>query len=394
MGRKGRLILVISASVFLIAVIITLVVLIATSVDAGYSSYPAESGTYKVTFRTKGYIFKDDVQLTSDDSDKTVVYVYEGDSVEKGEVIARVYPSATSAQISELSEICMKIDKYSKTAEYLNLSMSETEALMADYTSKANNSSDLRTSSYYSYLFDILKLRHDLFYSVNSDYTYELMALEEQKKLTEQKMGASKDIVSNYNGTFSSFYDGYESLLLPSSVSKLEKLGENYLAPFNSHVENDIFGVLTQGEVVHCVCMIEDNGFDLTKIEEIYISGSDVPVKVKTNIVHKNESDTLVDFEISVQDYVSGSRNVIVDALKETITGFKIQKKDIYDIKGTSCVYIDEGGVAKIREVCILTENGEYIIVNGDKVSKYPALLNGEMILTGVDRVYNGKKLK
>ena len=397
MGRLGRLIIVIASIVLLIAVIVTLIVSIVSNVEPNTNIYPAEIGTFSNNIKTKAYIFKDDVQLTTIADNGFVKCVFENDNVEKGKIIGQVFPSASEEQIKSLSDIYEKIDRLNKCNKYLQLSQSETELEMSKITNLISSTNDANIIRHYSYTFDLLKLRHELFYSTNDSYKYQLLALEEEKKMLVEKMGASMDVKSNYSGIFSDYYDGYESLLNVNSISDIQTIDDNFLISYVPHIENNAFGSILQNNKIHCVCSFTLNLNDISNIDTIYLTNISHPISVDAKVLSYDEKSktAIVDFEFdySNDDFIY-SRVLSIDVITNVISGLKVKKIDIYDIKGTNCVYVKENGVARIREIEIIGETGEYYIVSSDNATKYPKLKLGEEIITGVYRVYDGKAVK
>lgn len=402
MLTKRKLITLVATTLALLIVVITLVVLIVSLSKAPVHTYPAKEKTVTPTLDLDGYLFVDSKEIKTSKLESIVYEVYTGDTVTQGQVIANSYPNSTSEQLVKLADVNKQIHIYNMALSFSDITLNETDNKISNVNAilaSLSSNSGSKLYSYYTDYLSALTLHRSSIYSDMTDLEYELIALKELKKMTVSEMGSSVQITSPYDGIFSSTCSSYANDFNAQNISKYSFDNKDYFSNLVPSDTSSSIGCVVTGSKAYFATIFDKEDTQLT-INSPYTLVID-DISVQSTLYSLEESNDMSQIKaVFVFDYTFAVdfENPKAFALleKDSITGLSIAKEDLYDIKGKTCVYIlDKENKARLREVEVIYESGTSLIVKKNTASKvYPTLKEGEIIISGVYRIYDGKIIK
>lgn len=401
MLNKKKLIFLIVSTVAVLTVFITLIVLIVGLSRQKATTYKANETQITITNNFNGVINQNVTPIPYEYKDKIVYEVYEGDIVEKTDIIAYRFPNASVNEIENVQKINDEIYILKQAKKYSNLSLSEIEFEINETNIALSNYGNGKNN----HLYDVntIKLKALTYIRTNLlsnnediDASIETKLLVKKSKMLE--LGIKVPIVSPSSGIFTNYYDVHEfseaakSIGIASTSSSLIVVSDY----------DNALGYVTRTDltVYHIECT--DELSKEYKVGEKYSISfpqlGDDTYECSLISSYKNSKNGKMHLSFSIvqnNTYIGyGQKNAIIS--QKTINGIAISQKDVYTIRGNTCVYVlDDSGKARIRQVNIIYTSGT-TCVSSLKIENptYTILSPGEYIISGEYRIYDGKVIK
>lgn len=357
------------------------------------------------TIETKGFVVRDESNLTASDSSGTIISIAEdGKRVGSGETVAISFKTAQSAATYvKLNELNNEIDYYNQLKNKVGAGTNSPSSYnnminsaCIQYICSAREEIDSDFEDALGDLRDAITTKQ-LAVGMVISVDEKLAALQaELLDLNGKDLGYTP-IASPNPGYYIGSVDGYESAVKYSDVLNVNVADINNLVSSEpSSVDNNVMGKLVDSFNWYILCNVP---YDL--------SGSlEVGKTVKVNIPNTSTGT----FECAVEkkgekegDYISvilkcGLMNRDVAKLRitdiEIITdeymGFRISNDAIREEDGEKGVYVLKGNTVQFKKVNILYSSEEYSIIESQTDNSSYLRQYDTVITQGVD-LYDGK---
>jgi len=395
--------------VFIVAVIYTVYHLISLFLSPDLKPIASGITEHNETVGGRGYIFRDETLLTSDNTGVIDYQVGDGDRVSVLQPLADVYQAngnlSSRTVMQTVDEYISLLEKSEIGAEPVDL-----KALRED----ANN-------TYYN----LVKMLNEGQAGELPSQIEQMMVvlnkisvLEGGQASVTETLASLRDIRSNmlsgscmteYSQTSGYFYyypDGYEeyfssSVLNDITAEYFHEL-ENYLLSSNASVPTNVYGKIAENSSWNFVISLpkkesdrleigaeygvlfpENNNTSLSMNLEKKIEGADSDEYICVFYCNKLPNDFDLDRAQSVQITVS------------TIRGIQVPRSAIVKKDGIVGVYVLRGSVVYFRCIQIIYDGIDYCLadINGEDQGGYFALGTNEMMITNGKNLFDGRVL-
>ena len=354
-------------------------------------------GTIETSVPVVGYVVRDEVVLVPDDGRVISSVKTNGERVAKGELVALVYNNEIDYETRErLADINEQIEKLKE----LKGQTSESET-SGKFDSKIRTYvGNLIVNAHKGQgggLFDATVQLEDAFSaklaSKSDDVNTAIKQLQEEKTQIEQSVAGEKsNVYASQAGVYLTAFDGYEGMfdyekvldITPSFLKSVDsvaakasnggavKIADNFQWYFVANVESKKLTAEKPGNTVHL--RLEDN------------SEEDIEVKIAAISPEEKGKSTVV---LKGSTYVKQmflKNKLEAELVLDASEGLKVSKDAVKVVDGVKGVYIIKKGAYAFREVDILANDDEYVIIERNLSTDKPHLaLYDEVIVRGYD---------
>ena len=354
-------------------------------------------GTIETSVPVVGYVVRDEVVLVPDDGRVISSVKTNGERVAKGELVALVYNNEidyeTRARLADINEQIEKLKE-------LKGQTSESET-SGKFDSKIRTYvGNLIVNAHKGQgggLFDATVQLEDAFSaklaSKSDDVNTAIKQLQEEKTQIEQSVAGEKsNVYASQAGVYLTAFDGYEGMfdyekvldITPSFLKSVDsvaakasnggavKIADNFQWYFVANVESKKLTAEKPGNTVHL--RLEDN------------SEEDIEVKIAAISPEEKGKSTVV---LKGSTYVKQmflKNKLEAELVLDASEGLKVSKDAVKVVDGVKGVYIIKKGAYAFREVDILANDDEYVIIERNLSTDKPHLaLYDEVIVRGYD---------
>ncbi|MGI5971675.1 MAG: HlyD family efflux transporter periplasmic adaptor subunit [Oscillospiraceae bacterium] len=370
------------------------------------STAAAVQYTVENTVSMTGFVIRDETPLYSE-AEYLDLLASEGEKIASGGAVARSFSSeealSRQARIDELElslkqlKSIMSEDKDPAAAAKLdtgiigsifeiNRAVEAGDTSEADYLALTLRSLVLSRAEVFSGSGDIEALRSELEAELNS--------------LLSQSSGQGSDIYCRQSGIFSSQTDGYETILSSDVLDSLSCKKLDAYAEMAPQTESGVFGKCITGIRWYFAAAVsaQEAGYftEGTTVTLRFLGGYTENIDMRVDKVAKPEDDGRCLIILSTTRALSQTtalRRQTAEVIRDSYTGIRIPKAALrVSDEGKTGVYILAGPQARFREVTVVSELDDYLIVSEDK-SNAGSLRVGDSVITKAKDLYDGKVL-
>ena len=359
--------------------------------------YETSAGYYSV-----GYIVRSETVLTSDASITSLV-LSEGQKAAVGQPVAMGYTSVDAQQrqlrIAQLEEDLSQM-QYAAGA---SSAVYDQAALDAQIRDDLMDAAVLLGKGRISAVRDAspelkgLILRRSVDEDVLAEIKNQITETENEiTRLRKEISGSVKSIKAPRAGYFSGTADGYESVLTPESITSLSVTEFNRLQP--SAKAAGAVGKIISGDTWYYLTVLPaDQLAGLNVGSTVTVSfAQDASANIPMTLRHlSQEEDGKLVVALSADRYLQEMtlmRQQSADIIFRSHTGLRVPKQAVRVREdGAVGVFVLESAAANWKSVEILHDNGETYLVELDKTSTKNLWPGDEVIVSGVEDLYDGK---
>ena len=380
------------------AVVVYIVINIFTAMMNPFkTAYAVKYETYD-SATVSGYTVRNETVIYSN-SDIISLTRAEGEKVGVGQAIAVAYRDENAeARQSEIGSL-QKRKAQLENAASGNLSISDSHALdlqiiesikdlntdvAADsFTGISNSTSELRS---------LIFSRHYV-YGNSDEVDAQLEQINAQiETLQALSSDDSNEITASTAGIFSSHVDGYESVLTPDKLSSITIHDFDDLLNAAEDTDSGIGKLISSSRWYLLITMDEEDALLLSDYAIVRFSES-LQVEMEVERIGLSEKGRCI-VVLSSDRQLSETtvyRSVSVDIIFDIYSGLRIPKSALrMDDDGNTCVYVVEARNAASKYVNIISESGDYYVVEED-TSSTDNLWAGDEVITAGRNLYDGK---
>lgn len=334
---------------------------------------PVTEFTAENTAESKAYIFRTEIPVFKTAGGQSILtQVSEGEKVQAGQTVAKVYSGSSPAAVAEISDIEERIELLEGSDGAVSLKESSkieeeiyrTLAEIRDFSAKGDVQSARQLRSG---LLSLLNKRA-LLTTGTENFKSEIEALKAQKAALSSSLSSLlEDVTSPQSGYYYSDTDGYETVF---SSGDLENITYDALTELLSSqpAENpSAVGKVVTDSYWYAVCPLE------RKYLEVYKEGGSCTVNFPGDFVITMEVSRILSSNEGVyvilrtNDLPSGfsfTRSQKVELVTEAYTGFKVPVSAVRVVNGQTGVYILDGVTVRFARIETVKREDTYYIVS------------------------------
>jgi len=357
-------------------------------------------GTIEDIESTVGYVIREEELVYSNSAGTFYSVVDEGERVAKGARIATIYKgqidqkiqdriASLNNRIAEINNNQIQKDIFAGDLYKLELQIDSKvkEIIEISHNHKASKLSQLKSD---------VNLILDKKLAVSGEKGpagNNLEALRKEKESLERQLNASKeDIYAQKSGVFSYHLDGLEQILVPANINQM--LPSHFDAIKNVQVQNSntaepgkaVAKIINNFEWYLAVVLDKDEVEPLKAGDVIDIGFPDsLDYRIDASVYYISPSENgkvLIVFLINKEvDLPYTSREVNVEIVKQSYSGFKIPASALRVRDGKRGVYVIRDSIARFKEIEIIYNNNEFIIAKENNTKEDGLLLYDQVIV-------------
>ena len=405
--QSGTFMTKVIMGVLLAAVVVYLGVYLLRFTGDKLITTPAIEFTAEDSITVVGYLIRDELAVSSN-AEYIDVRVDDGEKIGENQVLARTYSDIEALQLQK------RIDELELSLEQLDSVFvsdsdpSATSTLDNEITnvilslSRAVAAGDLSDSDNDILALKSLVLSRSEIFSGSGDITALKASLQnELNSLLSSGYSSSGTIYSEHSGLFTTQLDGYENYFTIDNLNDFSTSDFDALESYQASVSSNLFGKYVFGSRWYYISLIDEQDIDIfeqiSSIQMRFVGGyTDELSMTVENISQPDEQGRCV-LLLSCNRYMSETsalRRQTVDLIKDQYTGIRIPKQALrVDENGQNGVYCLVGIQAKFKEVNVIHEYGDYLIVEQNSDDAYSLHAGDEIIINAKD-LYDGKVME
>lgn len=341
----------------------------------------------------------------------------EGETVARGETLARVYESKEALhkqelidqKESELSALQYVLSHSNESSDMVELSREIITSIETIHTRVAREDMSRMDEDLQS--LEAMIYRQDYTYSGSESVTREINSLNrELERMRKDSEKAVSKLTAQSSGTFSSVVDGYEGILTPNSISSPTPTKLEDLRKQRKKVDHkDYLGkIITDKRWYFAAVLNAENVKRLKRNQEVNVRFDDVAgnqVMTVYSIGGTEKGKTAVVFTSNRHlNETSLLRSQAVTVVYSSYSGFRIPKDALRTEKKKYYIYRVNGAQLHKVPVNILAETKDYFVVDQiaakDKkgnskaqsdIEKARQIRDGDSIVIRGSHLYDGK---
>ncbi|MBE6991426.1 MAG: hypothetical protein E7430_02460 [Ruminococcaceae bacterium] len=323
----------------------------------------------------------------------------EGEKVGVGQTIAVAYRDENAeARQSEINSL-QKRKAQLENAASGNLSISDSNALDLEIIESIKDlNADVASSAFTGISNSTNELRSLVFsrhyvYGNSDEVDAQLEQIAAQiEALQALSSNDSNEITASAAGIFSAHVDGYESVLTPDMLSSVTVSDFDALSTAAEDTNSGVGKLITSSRWYLLITMDEEDALLLGDYAIVRFSESlQVEMNVeRIGLSEKGRCIVVLSSDRQLSD-TTVYRSVSVDIIFDIYSGLRIPKTALrMDDDGNTCVYVVEARNAALKYVNIISESGDYYVVEED-TSSTDNLWAGDEVITAGRNLYDGK---
>lgn len=380
------------------AVVVYIVVNIFTAMMNPFkTAYAVKYETYD-SATVSGYTVRNETVIYSN-SDIISLARTEGEKVGVGQAVAVAYRDENAeARQTEINSL-QKRKAQLENAASGNLTISDSNALDLEIIETVKDlNADIASSAFTGISNSTNELRSLIFsrhyvYGNSDEVDAQLEQINAQiEALQALASNDSDEITASAAGVFSSYVDGYESVLTPDMLNSITVSDFDDLSGAGEDTSSGIGKLITSSRWYLVITMDEEDALLLDDYAIVRFSES-LQVEMDVERIGLSEKGRCI-VVLSSDRQLSETtlyRSVTVDIIFDIYSGLRIPKSALrMDSDGNTCVYVVEARNAAQKYVDIISESGDYYVVEED-TSSTDNLWAGDEIITAGRNLYDGK---
>ena len=380
------------------AVVVYIVVNIFTAMMNPFkTAYAVKYETYD-SATVSGYTVRNETVIYSN-SDIISLARTEGEKVGVGQAVAVAYRDENAeARQTEINSL-QKRKAQLENAASGNLTISDSNALDLEIIETVKDlNADIASSAFTGISNSTNELRSLIFsrhyvYGNSDEVDAQLEQINAQiEALQALASNDSDEITASAAGVFSSYVDGYESVLTPDMLNSITVSDFDDLSGAGEDTSSGIGKLITSSRWYLVITMDEEDALLLDDYAIVRFSES-LQVEMDVERIGLSEKGRCI-VVLSSDRQLSETtlyRFVMVDIIFDIYSGLRIPKSALrMDSDGNTCVYVVEARNAALKYVDIISESGDYYVVEED-TSSTDNLWAGDEIITAGRNLYDGK---
>ena len=380
------------------AVVVYIVVNIFTAMMNPFkTAYAVKYETYD-SATVSGYTVRNETVIYSN-SDIISLARTEGEKVGVGQAVAVAYRDENAeARQTEINSL-QKRKAQLENAASGNLTISDSNALDLEIIETVKDlNADIASSAFTGISNSTNELRSLIFsrhyvYGNSDEVDAQLEQINAQiEALQALASNDSDEITASAAGVFSSYVDGYESVLTPDMLNSITVSDFDDLSGAGEDTSSGIGKLITSSRWYLVITMDEEDALLLDDYAIVRFSES-LQVEMDVERIGLSEKGRCI-VVLSSDRQLSETtlyRSVTVDIIFDIYSGLRIPKSALrMDSDGNTCVYVVEARNAALKYVDIISESGDYYVVEED-TSSTDNLWAGDEIITAGRNLYDGK---
>ena len=347
-----------------------------------------------------GYIFKDEILLTSSASGMRNYHYYDGEKVAANRIVADVYGSENQFISQKISDIKKQIEILRASMSLGKLTLTEVnrkiELVSYEITQK-NAAGDTAAENALKDDLLVLMAKKDLLSSGKDDYNQEIAALENEKGILVSSLGTPLESIGTpVSGYFYSETDGYEEVFTAQNAKNLTIALYDQLTDTPAAPGNNVVGTLVTNSQWYYATKVSENeaeGFLVGTTYECSFPDNSHTEAIYMKLISKETSASqtlLVFYSSSLPRSFDTTRTQRMQASRGSYTGFRIPSEVVRAENGTTFVYVFHEGVAEKRKVKLLWEQNGYYIVSSE-INEPGWLKLNDLIILNDTKLYPNK---
>ena len=347
-----------------------------------------------------GYIFKDEMLLSSNVSGACNYNYYDGEKIAANRVIADIYGASNQSLSERIAETKKQIEILRASMSLGKLTLSEVNRkidLVSNEITKKNAAGDIAAANALSDELLILMAKKDLLSSGKDDYSPEIAVLETQKNNLVAALGVPlESVYTPKAGYFYSETDGFEEIFTVSAAKNLTIADYDRLLTASPNKSPNVVGTLVTSSQWYFATKVpesEAEGFLVGNTYECFFPDNSHTDAITMKLVEKETAASqtlLVFYASSLPRSFDTTRTQRMQATRGSYSGFRIPAEVVRAEEGKTFVYIFKEGVAAKREVRILWEQNGYYIVSSENTGPGMLKLN-DLIILNDTKLYENK---
>jgi hypothetical protein len=210
-----------------------------------------------------GYIFKEEILLTSSASGMRNYHYYDGEKVAANQIVADVYGSENQLISQKITDIKKQIEILRASMSLGKLTLTEVnrkiELVSYEITQK-NAAGDTAAENALKDELLILMAKKDLLSSGKDDYNQEIASLENEKETLVAALGIPlESIVTPGSGYFYSETDGYEEIFTAQTAQNLTIELYDQLTDIKATPRTNVIGTLVTNSQWYYATKVSEN---------------------------------------------------------------------------------------------------------------------------------------
>ena len=335
---------------------------------------PVTEFTAENTVKCDAYIFRNESPLQRTTGGQSIVpSVREGEKVQAGSEVAKVYSGSAPGTVAEISDMEERIKLLESCVEGGTVSLKESGKLEEDIYAvlsgirNASERGDVRTAQgLRTSLLTLLNKRSLLAGGTNGNFEAELAELRAKKESLGNPLGSYlESITAKQGGYYYSEADGYEEVFVASELENMSYDDlKNKLSASPKNAENTAGKTVTDS-YWYAVCPLEK------KYLETYKPGGsctatfsgDVTLQMEVSrILSGNDGIILILRTNYLPRGFSFARTQKAELVTETCKGYKVPVGAVRMVNGTPGVYVLDGVTVRFRKIKTIHKTDSYYV--------------------------------
>ena len=378
-----------------------------------FSTVVVFSDVVERSLSVNAWFFRDELRLDQAAGLVTLT-VDEGEKAKSGQRVAVAYQSQTALQhqqrISEVNtqqgQISYALAEDSPSGKILDEQILKTVTAIqgsvsrGDFGNMASQSDQLKRQ--------ILRREH-LYGAGSGEIGQAFTALQaELQSLTAVAKGEEKVVLAPDSGTFSSYVDGYESILTPAALLGDRLTGDDLtvstfrtLMGQSAEPDGGAVGKLVTGSQWFLAMVVSEE--DLPQFQKSNLAlrfsalADEVPMSLyRVSYVENGEAVVVLSSRRNLKDILA-LREQRCSVIFQSDQGIRIPAEALRVVDGeTAGVYVVTGYAAEFKPVSILAEDQDsYIVAANPKDSNDKRILrSGDEVIIAAEDLYDGKVVR
>ncbi len=335
---------------------------------------PVTEFTAENTVKCDAYIFRNESPLRRTTGGKSIVpSVREGEKVQAGSEVAKVYSDSAPGTVAEISDMEERIKLLESCVEGGSVSLKESGKLEEDIYAvlseirDASGRGDVRTAQVLrTSLLTLLNKRSLLAGGGNGNFEAELAELRTKKDSLGNSLGSYlESITAQHSGYYYSEADGYEEVFAASELGNMSY--DDVLAKLKASPKNaeNTAGKIVTDSYWYAVCPLEKKYLETYKPGgscTATFSGDCTLEMEVSRILSGNDGIILILRTNYLPRDFSFERTQKAELVTETCKGYKVPVGAVRMVNGTPGVYVLDGVTVRFRKIKTIYKTDAYFV--------------------------------
>jgi len=374
------------------------------------NAYPTEvvyTDTAEDSLSAYGWVIRSEVPLNGG-TGLVQLQRDQEEKVGKGQIIAVVYQdeayidhqNALAETAKELSALQYATYDQSPSGVTLDALVMASMTTLKHQSSSGNFTSTEEVADVYRK--QVLRREFLMSSQAAAEMSYAGTELTNQYNQLMISQSGTNTITAPASGVFSSYLDGYETILYPDKLKGIDPEGLEAFSQLTPQSVEGCIGKLITGTTWYYAIPVDGETaqqFEAGNSAEIYFDSLSETLPMTVESVSETENGQAVVVFSSARDVESAGelRQETGRVVFHSATGLHVAKNALHvDEDGTTGVYVVSGHFARFRPVKVLAESNTFYIVKPAPTSETDTriLKAGDAVILAEDTVYDGKVVR